>query len=310
MHALPMTSSAYSQDEDGFTAAMRVISHRHDVTWINLHPANNGWKTNLRRIANADFVLVRSDWGWYPDALSSARLVASGVPSGLLIAGSHPPPSKWEALRFDVLFYETPWYEQFLPPRPKAFGGLGIDTSLMHDHGIERDVDWLFVGRLADFKRPLRILDKSGSRVVIGDLSSAPETTVRALRAGGVEVIDHVTQEELATWYNRSANVLVPCELQGGGERSVLEARACRCAVEIADDNPKLESLLATPIIDHEQYAEIITAGVNHALEGSDVSRLEKVRGEAVRLSRFYAGKVRRAPQTVRLRVRNRFSRP
>lgn len=305
VHALPHVSSAFSKDEDGFSAAMCEVAQTHDVDWVNIHPANDDWKEQRARITEADFALVRSDWGWFPDALAGPILARTNIPCALLIAGSHPPPSAWEALRYDALFYETPWYAQFIPPAPTAHLGLGINTSIMKPLGLDRDIDWLFVGRLASFKRPLRLLEKSGRRVAVGDFSHAEKAVRRALESGGVELVDHVDQASLANFYNRSHNVLVPCELQGGGERAVLEGQACGCNVEVAEDNPKLQSLIDTPIMSHTEYAHVFLDGINRVLEGDRTSRKQKLRGESLRQLRLLGGKVRRSPQTLGLRWRH-----
>lgn len=61
---------------------------------------------------------------------------------------------------------------------------------------------------------------------------------------------------ELAQLYRESRLVYFPMSEVGGGERAVLEARACGCNVEIAPDNAKLQSLADLhPIPNQETYA-------------------------------------------------------
>jgi hypothetical protein len=46
-----------------------------------------------------------------------------------------------------------------------------------------------------------------------------------------------------------------------GGERALLEARACGAQVEVAEDNPKLQYLLRlSPVPDHHKYAKQVAA--------------------------------------------------
>lgn len=303
VHALPRVSSAFGQDHDGFSAAIEVIGQRHDVDWVNVHPANPDDREQRSRLGSADFVLVRSDWGWYPDAIAGPILARGAVPCGLLIAGSHPPPSPTQALRYDVLFYESPWYAQFLPSRPTALCGIGVDARVMVDQGLERDIDWLMVGRLAEFKRPLRLLEKTGRRVVVGDLATADPAIRHALAADGVELLDHRGQPELAVLYNRAKRVLVPCELQGGGERAVLEGRACGCEIEIAADNPKLASLVSGALMTHTEYAGVLLEGIDEAVSGNRTTSEEKRRGERERRISVLRDKARRLPNTIRIRV-------
>lgn len=306
VHATPSISSAYGQDFDGFTAALEEISRRHEVRWLNVHPYNEDWRSHRRQVADADFTLVRSDWGWYPDALSGSRLARSGVPSGLVVAGSSRPQSHRQSLRYDVLFYETPWYKHRVRDHPFAVEAFGVDSRVMKDTGTPRDIDWLFVGRLAAFKRPERLLAKSGRRVIVGDLSSASSSTRRRFEAHGIELVDHVRPRELAALYNRSHHVLVPCELQGGGERAVWEGRACGCDIEIAPDNPKLASLLTAPVRSHEEYAHLLLDGIEQVVAGRRISRRDKLLGELERATSVNLDKARRAPETIRIRWQNR----
>lgn len=305
VHALPGVSSAFGQDFDGFTAAMDVIAQDHQVEWRNVHPANDDAAAQARDLTDADFVLVRSDWGWYPDRVAARALSSGRVPCGLIIAGSHRPPSVRQALRYDVVFYETPWYRQFVDDRLNAVEAFGVDGRVMFDQGLERDIDWIMVGRLAGFKRPLRLLEKSGVRVAVGDFASGPQAVKRQLIEAGVDLVDHVDQAALAALYNRSKRVLVPCELQGGGERAVIEGRACGCAVEVASDNPKLASLLDAPVRDHHDYADLLLQAIEETLAGRRTTRTQKRIGYTAMTAAILADKARRAPQTIRIRARD-----
>lgn len=309
VHALPRISSAFGNDQDGFSAAIGELSAHHDVEWLNVHPANPDHKSQAARIPDADFVLVRSDWGWYPDAAAANVLARTGRPCGLIVAGSHAPATQLQSLRYDVVFYETPWYSQFITGHPFAVEAFGIDTSAMGDMGQERDIDWLFVGRVAPFKRPERLLEKRGRRVVIGDLATADPMRRDALLADGVELIDHVSQAELAQYYNRSKNLLVPCELQGGGERAVLEGRQCGCRVEIAADNPKLASLMDGPVPNHLDYAHKLQDAIEEVVAGRRVDPALKRLGNIERQRDIYRDKLARSPQTIRLRARSALAR-
>lgn len=305
VHAVPEVAQSFGIDHDGFTAAVDVLAERHDVTWLNVHPANADAPSQAARIADADFVLVRSDWGWYPCAAADRALRGSQQPVGLLIAGSHAPPSNTEALRFDVLFYETPWYAPLVQDHPFAVEAFGVDTRSMNPGTAERDIDWLMVGRLAEFKRPLQLMEKSGRRVAVGDLASAPAEIRRALEADGVEVRDFMTYDELAGYYQRSKRVLVPCEPDGGGERAVVEGRACGCEVEVAPDNPKLASLLDVPLRSHEWYADVLERAILDVLDGRRIGDEDRLRGQRRARNAVLADKLRRAPSTIGIRARD-----
>ncbi len=307
VHAMPQSSSSYGIDHDGFSAAMEDVATRHDVRWLNVHPYNPGHEDRRAQIPDADFVLVRSDWGWLPCAAADRALFGRPeVPVGLLVAGSSPSPPPPQQLRFDVVFHETPWYAPFVAEHPFAVEAFGVDTRVMRDQRRpDRTWDWVMVGRLASFKRPERLLLKDGRRLALGDLSSADPAVVATLRAGGIEVRDFVTYAELADVYNDARSVLVPCRLQGGGERAVQEARACGCDVEIAPDNPKLASLLAEPVTDHLTYARRLEAAMVEVVAGRRVDPATKREGQRLARWDLWSDKVRRAPGTVRVRLRN-----
>jgi len=310
VHAVPHSSSAYGIAEDGFTAAMEIVAKRCDVRWLNIHPYNDDAAAQAAAIPDADFVLVRSDWLWLPTQAADKALHGLDVPVGLLIAGSTLPPPLVQMKRFDVLFHETPWYAQHVREHPYALQAFGVDTRVMRDlRRPERTYDWVMVGRLAGFKRPERLLHKSGRRLAIGDLSVPRPDIEQALRDDGVEVRDQQTHADLAALYNDAHGVFVPCELQGGGERAVLEGRACGCTIEIADDNPKLASLLDCPIWSHEEYAEELWTAIGAVLGGRRVPRAEKLRGQRARRTAVLLDKARRAPSTVVIRGRGALAR-
>jgi len=62
--------------------------------------------------------------------------------------------------------------------------------------------------------------------------------------------------------YNRAKIVYIPANIIGGGERAVLEARACGCKVEVEPDNPKLQELLNCPLWDTNYYTDQLVKGI------------------------------------------------
>lgn len=308
VHAMPRLSSAYGIADDGFTAAMEIVGRTHDVRWLNVHPYNDDHREQVTKIADCDFVLVRSDWGWFPARAADRALRGKDTPVGLLIAGSTLPPPPVEVLRYDVLFYETPWYAQFVTTHPFAVQAFGVDTRHMDNRNrpeAEREYDWVMVGRLADFKRPERLLTKTGRRLAIGDFSVPRPEIEQQLKSDGVELVDQKTYAELAALYNNAKAVFVPCELQGGGERAVLEGRACGCQIEIAEDNPKLASLLDCPIWSHEEYATRLVDAIEQVIGGRVEPGEVKRRGQRAARVAVLKDKVRRLPSTIRIRTLN-----
>lgn len=87
------------------------------------------------------------------------------------------------------------------------------------------------------------------------------------LLMAGVAVSDMVPAEVLAKMYQMSGCVYIPAEEIGGGERSVLEARACERPVEVESDNTKLQELLTCPIWDEKYYAYQLKQGILECLK-------------------------------------------
>ena len=85
---------------------------------------------------------------------------------------------------------------------------------------------------------------------------------IRELIKGGVWVGGMVNPFNLATLYIKSSVVYIPADITGGGERSVLEARASNTTVEVAPDNPKLQELLTCPVWDEKYYCEQLKKGL------------------------------------------------
>ncbi|MCL4419168.1 hypothetical protein M1146_03640, partial [Patescibacteria group bacterium] len=89
---------------------------------------------------------------------------------------------------------------------------------------------------------------------------------VSKLISNSVCVSDSVFPDVLAKMYNSSAQVYIPADINGGGERAVLEARACGRTVEVEFDNPKLKELLKVPVWDEHYYADQLKEGIEKCL--------------------------------------------
>lgn len=302
--AVPPTSVKYSNWHDGFTAAMRLIAAEHDVTWLNVHPLAPGHQSAAARMFECDFLLVKSNFGWIPDVayMKQDLRVGRRPPVGLMISGSITPDAL-DLRRFDVLFYETEWYRPTIAKHPQVVHAFGIDTDVMKpprgEGGGERDIDWLMVGRPASFKHPEALLAQKGTRMLVGEIHGAGEQ-VATLEASGVLVRDFVGYDELADIYGRARVLLVAAELQGGGERSILEARACGVEVQLLSDNPKLKELVGGPVYSHRYYAAQLSEGIDSVVNSQGGSVHSTRMYSAARLAN---GKVRRVPNALRWQI-------
>ena len=61
--------------------------------------------------------------------------------------------------------------------------------------------------------------------------------------------------------------IYIPASTIGGGERAVLEARACERNVEVEPDNPKLQELLTCTVYEEKYYASQLKRGIKKCLK-------------------------------------------
>ena len=239
-------------------------------------------------------LLVKSNWGWVVDEFAREFLGHIETPKLLLISGTAPVPKDSSIVRFyDGLVYETLWYYQtarLSEHHPNTHHAFGIDTSIMTSQNQKGKIwDLLFVGWMAPYKRlekfvarfqnmkrqydeslksnPVRSRYMSAPRALaIGKLDATEQSAaiVKQLKEAGVVVRPEVSYQQLASIMQTTREIYIPSNIYGGGERAVLEARACGVKVSVENDNPKLQDLADenTPIYDHNYYANQLAKAI------------------------------------------------
>ena len=260
---------------DGFTSAVELMRKDFAVTMWNLFDS----KPSAGQINEFDFVMTKSNWGWIVDQYFQSIQAQVQTKSGIMISGSADPKDE---SNYDVLFYETSWYRPKVEHHPNIVHAFGIDTDLMRPKSVSKKYDWIAVGAFKPYKRFDRLLDKPGKGIVIGEypkrqfkggllgrlkyLVNAKPDIVVQLNKRDVETLNFMPYEDLCDYYNMSKLAYIPATLNGGGERSLLEARACGLDVVIENDNPKLESMLSEPVYDHRYYAKQMSDAIVKAV--------------------------------------------
>ena len=112
---------------------------------------------------------------------------------------------------------------------------------------------------------------KKGRKLVIGEYQQDNEneslSIVRLLVKNGVMVSPAINPFDLVNYYRWSRKAYIPADINGGGERAILEARACGLEVEIEGDNPKLDELLhIIPIPTEIDYYKALKKGIMSVL--------------------------------------------
>jgi glycosyltransferase involved in cell wall biosynthesis len=256
----------YRTWNDGFVAAMNLVSETYSVEWFNLADRD----IRLIRLDDYSAVLAKGNWGGRVDAVIRAALSGVAIPKALLISGSRPPPELSRMLFYKVLFYETEWYRPQIEAHPCIFHAFGVHTDIMKPAAKNslKIYDWLTVGSLWEIKRLDYFAKKPGKKLAILYLGGGWRKWLKVLRLmlRGVRVKSYMPYDKLAEHYQGARGVYIPAKLQGGGERAVLEARACGVPVEVEPDNPKLIELLNTPLWDHRYYAQQLMLGISKLL--------------------------------------------
>lgn len=253
-----------------------IYDHAYPDIW------NDGLHKSLRRLEK-DFVIDRYNlrygekptgeydfylgWGAFE---SPVDVYLQGVDGkkGLCIGGVVEPNKQ----AYDIVFFETFWFENSVK-----------DYNRLHAFGINESIyqklptvskwkiwDYISVGAFATWKRLHLVAMKDGNNLVVGEIQrdNLNESMPIAdyLVEHGVSVMGMQDPLRLGVLYNMSKKAYIPATVYGGGERAVLEARACGLDVEIESDNPKLQELLESPIYDSIYYSEQLKKGIKQCL--------------------------------------------
>lgn len=241
--------------QDGLWAALNTLAPDFDIAFYNL-------RKDEEPDADFDFVL---GWGGFGSPVDIYMRGVMLTPKGLCIAGNAIPPQN--ATHYDVLFYETKWYRPQIDFHPNIVHAFGVNRDIYStDYAARKIYDYVTVGAFADWKRQRMMIGKPGVKMAIGQIQrgNLQESfeIITDLLMNGIGVSDMVDPETLCKIYRATDTVYIPASVVGGGERAILEARACGCKVEIEPDNPKLKEILEGPIRTHLYYAEKLKKGI------------------------------------------------
>lgn len=246
---------------DGLYGALLEMEKDFEIERYNL----NDYAYPMDKLKQKDFVL---GWGAFGSPVDKF-LQPIHVKKGLCIAGNTFAPDG--ADNYDILFYETKWARNYLNlhTHPRIVQAFGVNTDVYFEHPMGRMVVWDFlgVGAFASWKRWEKMKDKWGRRMVVGEYQVGNEKEslgiVSDLIRNGIGVSPMMKPFDLSNLYNWTKTVYIPSDVNGGGERAVLEGLACGCTVEIEPDNPKLRELLELEKIpSHIDYANKLTEGI------------------------------------------------
>jgi len=242
--------------KDGLWWSINELSKTNKVTWLNLATSYEG--VNLKEI---DFVL---GWGAFG---SPADLFCKGISEkkkGLCLGGNDTPVPTY--VNYDVIFYETDWIkDNYIKDLDvKKVKAFGVNTDIFTGYPCDIIWNYLSVGSFSYWKHHEKMKDKIGTRLCIGEVQKdnlvESMDIISDLVTNDIAVSGMVSPEKLNLIYNLTKTVYIPADINGGGERAVLEARACGCEVEV--ENPKLKELLECDLPNEKVYFNALHSAI------------------------------------------------
>jgi hypothetical protein len=260
IYYIPKTNTEkYNNWSDGFTSAVKLLDDEFKVTWINLADQ----KPTATDLNAFDFLIVKSCWNWIVDRYIRS-LECLNTPRGIMISCSKKSIQREWMFFYDILWYETNWYKEYIAAHPYVYHAFGINSEVFHNRNLDKIYDVVSIGALTAYKRHNEILKIPGqNKLVIGNKNEKDsQQIIDELEKESVNVLDYVSQEKLSIILNQTKLVYIPAEVDGGGERAVLEARKCGAEVLVQKDNPKLEELLKGEVWDQFYYSNQLKKGI------------------------------------------------
>lgn len=238
---------------DGLYKAMSMAKHK--ITWLNL--ANSEYKDD-------DYDCIVG-WGAFG---SPADLFMQEIPHQrkyLLLAGNATPVPTY-ANFYTGIGYETDWIKNnyLKDVKTRLVKAFGINTDIYKFTPMKKIFKYISVGSFSLWKNHNKIIkhkrfsfgDEGSYSLCVGEIQrdnmNESMGIIRELLDAGVVVSDMVEPEKLNLLYNVSETAVIGADINGGGERAVLEARACVLNVEVYND--KLRELLSGPIYNQNDY--------------------------------------------------------
>jgi len=288
LYYIPKDSFKASNWQDGFVKAMDLLSEDYEVIRVNI--AEN--KPSVDYLNRFDFIISKSNWGWYVDKYLRFEIKGLKVPRGIVVSGVGTPPALRHQMFYDVIWHQTYWYKKQLEQHPNIKHAFGIDTDIMQkDLKTQKVYDWVSVGAFTGYKRYEKFINNiTGIKIAIGETSYEDSPIIiKMLKDADIEVQPFMSYEQLRDYLNQSKQMYIPAKIEGGGERAILEARACGLNVKVEPDNPKLYELTHSPIWDHHHYKNQIESGIFSIINPIKLSNKPPFRLTST--SKFYAGK-------------------
>uniref|UniRef100_A0A7S4P4Q0 Uncharacterized protein n=1 Tax=Guillardia theta TaxID=55529 RepID=A0A7S4P4Q0_GUITH len=261
----------------GFRRALELLEQEHAMIVHRFNIADEQVRPTLEQEISRkrfSFIFAKGCWHTPVDKYMRSRILRlkpKSMKAGLFPACSSAPPPDEEtgepiSLVYDVIYYDKLWLRGTFSHHPLAIHAFGVDAGkTFRASGNQRSggpklFDYVSVGIFAPWKRHENILDKNGSRLVVGYGWRPQESSevISALFSGGVAVWQNLHPSKMCLLYMNTEKLLMAANELGGGERVILEARACGLPaqdIEVAADNHKILEFLDGPIYNASYYS-------------------------------------------------------
>jgi len=262
---IPLNQGVKSKTwRDGFTKGIGILTDDFDITWFNI----DEFKPTAEQLNNFDFIIAKTGWHAPVDVFLRG-LKSLKCPRGIVVSCSNPIKEDFVLFFYDVLWFQTFYYEKFIEKHPRKYHAYGANLKDFKDYkwdsSTEKIYDVMSIGIFESYKRFEKLFSYPGKKkLIIGNTKTAYFETIKDhLEESNIDVLDYVPQNDLTKYLDISKCLYMPSHINGGGERIVMEFKKSGIPMFVEEDNPKLQELLYGPDWDERSYAEGIRRGLN-----------------------------------------------
>jgi len=161
---------------------------------------------------------------------------------------------------FDIVCVEEDWtVGQMRRCGVKAYKAFGTNTDLFKPLDLPIQWDYIYPGAFALWKCHdvfLEYVRGKGKALAVGYMQpkGIEKETYKKCLDEGVTVLPHVSSDVLVWLLNQSKEVVITAHEFGGGQRSVLEALACKRDINTSLLNERLLSVYEGGLLSHVDY--------------------------------------------------------
>jgi hypothetical protein len=216
---------------------------------------------NVDKMTVGDIQLV---WGGFMST-QVEWAVQSKKPKALLFAGG--PINHSYAHKFDVIFVEDDWtLQEFRKIGINAKLAFGTNTQLFKPMQLAHHWDYIYPAAFALWKRHDTFMKYVNGKkaLAVGYMqpNDVEKECYEICQENGVDVLPRVTPDVLVRLINMSKEVVVTADIMGGGQRTILEALACKKFINKELLNSRLLSVYNRGLLTEVDYYEAIRDGL------------------------------------------------